>query len=265
MAGTKRRADDLSDGERAHKRSDTRYETVKPMTRSDTQSRKEGVSNAVLLTTELLENILHHLPMKDLLLAQRMSRKWQGVIGQSKRLQQQLFFTPKESGSCWEFEAGDDEDESETAVQRGFRKITTAEHIERVKQGDPWVYELGELNTLLFRSDNFRLDERVEDGGYESFVSPWCMPVWDKHASWRRMLITQPPAGRVNTDFDFEPAFYYCEQVSGGRTGVTAGDLFRVVKKAAEAGCEWDFRRHSITSTGLLFASPAELEEWSDA
>ncbi|KAK5705721.1 hypothetical protein LTR17_021409 [Elasticomyces elasticus] len=265
MAGTKRRADELSDGERAHNRLDTRYGTVKPMTRSNTQSRKEGVSDAVLLTTELLENILHHLPMKDLLLAQRVSRKWQGVIDQSKRLQQQLFFAPKQSRSCWEFEPGDDEDESEMAVQRGFRKITTAEHYERKEQGDPWVYELGELNTLLFRSDNFKLDERVEDGGYESFVSPWCMPVRDKHASWRRMLITQPSVTRVSTLFEFAPAFEYCDQVFGGRTGVTAGDLFKEVEKAVEAGCEWEFERHSITTTGLLFANPTELEEWSDA
>ncbi|KXT01757.1 hypothetical protein AC578_2784 [Pseudocercospora eumusae] len=45
-----------------------------------------------LETVELLEEILSHLPMKDLLFAQRISRTWQNCIKNSKRLQQGLFF-----------------------------------------------------------------------------------------------------------------------------------------------------------------------------
>ncbi|KAK5712169.1 hypothetical protein LTR17_018075 [Elasticomyces elasticus] len=41
----------------------------------------------VLLTTELLEGLLHLLPMRDLLLAQRVSRKFRDVIGRSMVLQ----------------------------------------------------------------------------------------------------------------------------------------------------------------------------------
>lgn len=45
----------------------------------------------VLGLPELLENILGHLPMRDLLLAQRVSKTWQAVI-QLKPLQRALFF-----------------------------------------------------------------------------------------------------------------------------------------------------------------------------
>ena len=53
-------------------------------------SNQAHASNAVLLTTELLENILRSLPAKDLLLAQRVSLKWRDVIAGSRQLQQLL-------------------------------------------------------------------------------------------------------------------------------------------------------------------------------
>lgn len=65
---------------------------------------RHSLFDAVFLTTELLENVLRHLPMKDLLLAQRVSRKWSGVIKQSKELQQALFFVPQEAEVGWELQ-----------------------------------------------------------------------------------------------------------------------------------------------------------------
>lgn len=48
----------------------------------------------VLCTTELLEMILLRLPLKDLLLSQRVSPKWQAVIRGSQDLQKALFIRP---------------------------------------------------------------------------------------------------------------------------------------------------------------------------
>lgn len=50
--------------------------------------------NQVLSTVELLENILLQLPMKDILLAQKVSRHFQTLITASPALQQALFFRP---------------------------------------------------------------------------------------------------------------------------------------------------------------------------
>lgn len=57
----------------------------------------QAVHTQVLSTTELLEMILLHLLMKDLLLAQRVSVKWKAVIDESPDLQNALFFRPATS------------------------------------------------------------------------------------------------------------------------------------------------------------------------
>ncbi|KAK0936811.1 hypothetical protein LTR29_011585 [Friedmanniomyces endolithicus] len=65
------------------------------------KSNQARVSNAVLLTTELLENVLRPLPAKDLLLAQRVSRQWRDVIAGSRQLQQLLsVFRPPPTPCC---------------------------------------------------------------------------------------------------------------------------------------------------------------------
>jgi hypothetical protein len=58
--------------------------------RPDTMSAQESV----LALPELLESILLHLPLKDLLFAQKVSRQWQTVIATSPPIQQALFFAP---------------------------------------------------------------------------------------------------------------------------------------------------------------------------
>lgn len=57
----------------------------------------------VIATYELLENILIHLPMVDVLLDQRVSRSWQSIIERSVGLQEKLFFKirPSEASSCY--------------------------------------------------------------------------------------------------------------------------------------------------------------------
>lgn len=62
---------------------------------------RASLHNAVFLTTELLEMILEFLPMRDLLLAQRVTSKWRDVITRSTRMQQKLFFQPKEAKTFW--------------------------------------------------------------------------------------------------------------------------------------------------------------------
>ncbi|KAI6800527.1 hypothetical protein KC332_g15622 [Hortaea werneckii] len=65
------------------------------ITRSQTLS---AARNAVLHTTEHLENVLYFLPMKDLLFAQRVCTKWRELIQRSIPLQEALFLRPRELG-----------------------------------------------------------------------------------------------------------------------------------------------------------------------
>ncbi|KAK1059774.1 hypothetical protein LTR12_000910 [Friedmanniomyces endolithicus] len=71
---------------------------------NERMSNQASASNAVLLTTELLENILRSLPAKDLLLAQRVSLKWRDVIAGSRQLQRQLSVILPPATPCYGME-----------------------------------------------------------------------------------------------------------------------------------------------------------------
>lgn len=51
-------------------------------------------SRRALGTPELLEAILYHLPLQDLLRAQSVCKAWQTVIDRSKKLQRALYLEP---------------------------------------------------------------------------------------------------------------------------------------------------------------------------
>ncbi|KAI7533728.1 hypothetical protein KC331_g12918 [Hortaea werneckii] len=99
---TKKRSAPGSDGSAVttaiKRRRRTDFGTSSMITRSQTLS---AARNAVLHTTELLENILYFLPMKDLLFAQRVCMKWRELIRKSIPLQEALFFRPKELNVFW--------------------------------------------------------------------------------------------------------------------------------------------------------------------
>jgi hypothetical protein len=62
-----------------------------------------AASSSVLNTYELLENILLHLPLRQLLLAQRVNKKFHAVIEDSLKINQALFFKPSSNHHAdWE-------------------------------------------------------------------------------------------------------------------------------------------------------------------
>ena len=72
-------------------------------TRADTSVQRYGTNNCdmaaarVFDTPELLERILLHLPLRDLLLAQRVRGSWRSLIDSSKKAQKALFLEPYSS------------------------------------------------------------------------------------------------------------------------------------------------------------------------
>lgn len=145
---------------------------------------------AVFLTTELLENILKILPMKDLLLAQRVSRYWQSVITESVSLQQMLFFKPKQADFCWLFdEAG--KLKWPQRVDRDYELPGDSEHLTLLKHA--------EMNSMIFEvgaNDNI-WDSAPRQGGTNVMAKPKSRlkrpAAKYPEASWRKMLISQPP------------------------------------------------------------------------
>ena len=73
-----------------------------PRTRARAAQAASASANQVFDTYELLENILLHLAIRDLLLSRRVSQQWQSLIKQSSRLQQALFLQAGPSLVCWQ-------------------------------------------------------------------------------------------------------------------------------------------------------------------
>ena len=65
-----------------------------PQEEQPTEAPKVTASTKVLNTVELLELVLLELPVRDLLLVQRVCCTWHSTIENSRLLQQALFFKP---------------------------------------------------------------------------------------------------------------------------------------------------------------------------
>lgn len=153
---------------------------------------------------ELLEQILLHLPMRDVLLAQRVCTRWRSVIIHSNRLQRALYFVPSPipSGSC------------PPLVHNPLIASAFAAY-------------------FSFPTANYRKP-------YNTYVilksteKPWEDSVKRKDASWRRMLIAQPPAYNVLVlDQRVAPDYDDCfEERAKDTEGVKLGQLLRFQEKA---------------------------------
>lgn len=76
-----------------------------------------AVRDTVLNTTELLENILLHLPEVGILKARGVNKNWHAVIMTSPEIQQKLFLRAEPIKTVWEWENGDMELKEKTFDQ----------------------------------------------------------------------------------------------------------------------------------------------------
>lgn len=168
---------------------------------------RRAACGAVLLTTELLEDILRHLDPRHLLIAQRVCRKFKAVISESNLLQQKLFLAPAEAASGWLCEGPTDRGEYVSSGNRTVRwtKISM-DALKNCQQSGQTTYTIGEANHLLFEQlymDRVLSDE-VPAYVYSEVTLKRPGPTEDypplmRHlqASWRPMYLTQPPTEYV--------------------------------------------------------------------
>ncbi|GAB1735258.1 hypothetical protein NU219Hw_g2901t1 [Hortaea werneckii] len=130
-------------------------------------------SRRALGTLELLEGVLCKLPLQDLLRAQSVCKQWQMVIDRSKKLQRALYFEPVPRAPVAFCE--------EPAGCMSYSQWTRAGSNERCVGilENPILSPL--LKSLLSVTRTRSLLAQL----------PGC---WQRReASWRRMLVTQPP------------------------------------------------------------------------
>lgn len=100
---------------------------------------RKNSAYAVFYTTEILELILLNLPMRDLLLSQRVTPKWRNVIKANKKLQQTLFFEPADSSTVWRL----------TQTRDSLYRYKTVTRQLTGTTNDPSIYEGVLFNPLL--------------------------------------------------------------------------------------------------------------------
>lgn len=122
---------------------------------------KQDPAGVALFVWEMLESILLQLDMRTLLISQRVCRHWYKVIRRSKAIQQALFFLPVETTDAY------------ARVRNPLLKEIFWPRFINPR----WEY----ADTEEF----LRLDSRAK----ESFNRP--------SASWRQMLIQQPPTSII--------------------------------------------------------------------
>ncbi|KAL4907888.1 hypothetical protein BDW74DRAFT_113214 [Aspergillus multicolor] len=171
-----------------------------------------SATETVLCIPELLEHILFHLDMQDLLVsAQRVNRHWHDTVATSPKLQEALFFRPVSQPA-------------KPSVQyTSYPQGETPLWKRRRREIKPYRDELStSLNPLLVRhfgNEFFDMSTLNAHNGAngsdwvyldESMQAPWSVKVGSTllrpdqtgaretsfrhpNASWRRMLVSQPP------------------------------------------------------------------------
>ncbi|KAK5715142.1 hypothetical protein LTR15_010559 [Elasticomyces elasticus] len=231
MAGTKRRQDEET--RTSKKRTASTSTSSRAVTRQATRRAAAAPTNAVLLTTELLESVLRNLPTKDLLLAQRVSRKWCDLIRQSIVLQQQLFMRPRGADFAWHGQRGK------------VTKITVDEYYKEHGKGQYFLS--GSLNRLLFEDcwktgllDRINTNEVLRF----RFKKP-TLQFEREDAPWRKIFVTQPPAESIDVLVYLEDGSYVELSVENP-TGVTAGEVMDCLKSAGRDGVNPVFDSHQL-------------------
>lgn len=227
------------------------YENVNAATRGATRC---SIWPAVFLTTELLENILRHLPMRDLLFVHRVCRKWRAVICESKQLQQALYLVPLEPLERWKYE------------KRPEAKVTRvpSDTPARTQKdlGTPNIYQIATPNPLLYR-DAYHVNNHVKlaQPGYNLLKVKYLTARDSGEASRRRMLATQPAITSASLTFHFEqenPAERRIRLADVfNSTGITDGDVAKHASNSYIGGSMY-WQRLSLQASHTIFVSESE-------
>lgn len=133
-----------------------------------------AASEQAFSVPELHEAILLCLDMRDLLLAQRVSREWQAAIACSIKLQRKLFFASPPGG----------------ALRLMPLHPVLAPNLDR----EIFIVREIELNPLLNRVMRV-IGHKLKGVGIELQME--CSALGSRDASWRSMHVTSPPVMEV--------------------------------------------------------------------
>jgi hypothetical protein len=166
---------------------------------------------AVLNTTELLENILSYLPFQDLFVLQRVSRQLGAAITAAPGLQQKMFLRPQSATlkETWALE-GDEKLGMNNRHHRGSLKFRRVDNSQTTVDSRYHPRIPITLNPALAILGLLNLDARAVERAFVSgreIVRVLCHPAAVReHSSFLNMLVSDPPCrvagGAVSVKFD---------------------------------------------------------------
>jgi hypothetical protein len=147
------------------------------------------VATQTLETPELLELILSHLPEQTLLLVQGVCRTWRILISNSPTLQTALYFRSSVSAASFS-----KEHTLNPLITSAFPFLLTPHHALSDAEANDWDIKFGHLDPAPDPSPV--LITTLKAFQYSSWtLNP---EAWKrKEASWRKMLVSNPPVTHV--------------------------------------------------------------------
>lgn len=160
----------------------------------------ETARDRCLRTPELLEAILLHTNSQDILLAQRVSKCWQRTIKDSIWLQRMIFMKPVDCGTVSWLDWCFDEERMYTMLHLG-ESLRACRRTDELKYVPHWGQTRLDrkkfrifVNPILAKRFPIICAGSVKAGPVYAVGDGMNHP----YASWKKMLITQPP---INTMF----------------------------------------------------------------
>ncbi|KAF1348857.1 hypothetical protein BDV97DRAFT_370088 [Delphinella strobiligena] len=163
-----------------------------PRTRATVLREPSVASVAVFETAEMLEQILLHLPMKDLLLASRVCGGWQDTIISSLQIQRALFMKPEPVSCVMRFRPPDRLNKIPENDSTRFWETQKAGHDFRLAYPNPLLVKgpISVWSNLLSRAGTY-YSEDISTLPVKNFMKS------KSGGSWQRMYLTQPPESSV--------------------------------------------------------------------
>lgn len=161
---------------------------------------------------ELLENILVHLPMLDILTAQRVSTTFRDIVNESTRIKRKLFFIADAPEETWVCSGASHEDID--FVREKFRdpaRVNDSPTMRSSQNPDYRIIPI-EVNPLFkVKNSPARLREPANSKLSAKFLRHRCqltlrhtIRTLDREASWRRMYLSDPPFKEPHIRLTFE-------------------------------------------------------------
>ena len=203
-----------------------------------TQKLQAMAATAVADLPELLEAILLRLPLTDILLAQRVSRTWRDIIAGSPSLQRALFFrlttslllahdrqmTPWQVGTCaHRFECN-----SKAAKGPVHDPPLSSRYAALTPR--PWGNEMRSASGASFLVNPFMRSKFQWLDFCDSSTSATEIDIMEdnylrKDATWRKMLLSQPPLAMVMFDEHLDKDHYHQWPAQGPGDALTLQDM----------------------------------------